>query len=109
MLNSILDYNASGVSNLMTAEEPAKTVQPHGRGELAARPWDFHRPEASLWWLVPAKEWPGFAMASLSFPTGSSTLVPPAPDSYAAGPATFCAPAGTFRRLEHQNLLRGRF
>src|SRR2546426_6795515 len=34
---------------------------------LSARPWDRHRPDDSLWWLVPSAVWPAYWHGKLIF------------------------------------------
>jgi len=33
--------------------------------KLHARPWHFHDPDASLWWLVPTADWPAYEHGKL--------------------------------------------
>ena len=33
--------------------------------KLHARPWNFHDPDASLWWLVPSGDWPAYKYGKL--------------------------------------------
>jgi len=48
------------MARIDTSEDLAKLIQKTCQPDLTPRPWDFNRPHACHWWLVPGTEWPAF-------------------------------------------------
>ena len=66
---------------MTSAKEVAHSLNDKLRLKLTPRPWNLHRPDDSLYWLVPSGEWPAYRYAKLVFSSGSDyprrTLVDP--------------------------------
>ena len=46
--------------------------------ELAARPFHRFHPDATVWWLIPSREWPAFKFGKLFFDAELPTMAPDA-------------------------------
>lgn len=56
---------------MTSAKEVAHSLNDKLRLKLTPRPWNLHRPDDSLYWLVPSGEWPAYRYAKFVFSSGS--------------------------------------
>ncbi len=53
------------VSNQVIIHNILKDLKDRGYEGFTARPWNYFKPESTLWWLVPSKEWPSYKFGKL--------------------------------------------
>lgn len=53
------------VSNQVIIHNMLKDLKDRGYGGFTARPWNYFKPESTLWWLVPSTEWPSYKYGKL--------------------------------------------
>jgi hypothetical protein len=71
-------------SDFMNARTLAHGVQLIADIDLVPRPYNRFDPDASLWWLVPATEWPAFKYGKLFF-TSDPHAIPGSRDGFYCG------------------------
>jgi hypothetical protein len=52
---------------IQSPEELAHAVNTQLQLGLTARPWNWHEPHSTFWWLVPSGEWPAYRHGKLAF------------------------------------------
>ncbi len=53
------------ISNQVITHEIMKALKVSGYDGFTARPWNYFKPETTLWWLVPSTEWPSYKYGKL--------------------------------------------
>lgn len=53
------------VSNQAIIQNMLKALKDKGFEGFTARPWNYFKPESTLWWLVPSTEWPSYKYGKL--------------------------------------------
>ena len=53
------------VSNQVITHEIMDALKANGYEGFTARPWNYFKPETTLWWLVPSTEWPSYKYGKL--------------------------------------------
>ncbi len=48
------------ISNQVIIHEILNALKDSGYEGFTARPWNYFKPETTLWWLVPSTEWPSY-------------------------------------------------
>jgi len=57
--------NNDRISNQIIIHEILKDLKDRGYEGFTARPWNYFKPESTLWWLVPSTEWPSYKYGKL--------------------------------------------
>ena len=53
------------ISNQVIIHEILNALKDSGYEGFTARPWNYFKPETTLWWLVPSTEWPSYKYGKL--------------------------------------------
>ena len=53
------------ISNQVIIHQILKDLKNRGYEGFTARPWNYFKPESTLWWLVPSTEWPSYKYGKL--------------------------------------------
>jgi len=53
------------ISNQVIVHELLKELKDKGFNRFTARPWNYYKPDTTLWWLVPSTEWPSYKYGKL--------------------------------------------
>jgi len=53
------------ISNQVIIQNILKYFKNKGYEGLTARPWNYYKPDSTLWWLVPSTEWPSYKYGKL--------------------------------------------
>ena len=57
--------NKGNISNQVIIHRVLEFLKNKGYKGLTARPWNYFKPESTLWWLVPSTEWPAYKYGKL--------------------------------------------
>ena len=57
--------NSDRVSNQAIIHNMLKDLKDKGFEGFTAKPWNYFKPESTLWWLVPSREWPSYKHGKL--------------------------------------------
>jgi len=48
------------ISNQLIVQEMLKAIKNRGYEGFTARPWNYFKPDTTIWWLVPSTDWPSY-------------------------------------------------
>ncbi len=65
VFQEVLTVGDIRISNQIIAHEVLERLKSEGYEQFTARPWNYFKPDTTLWWLVPSKEWPSFMYGKL--------------------------------------------
>ena len=53
------------ISNQVIIRDILKEIKANGYEGFTARPWNYYKPDSTLWWLVPSIQWPSYKFGKL--------------------------------------------
>lgn len=51
---------SNNISTNIVAHKALDELKNRGLDQFTLRPWNYYKPENTLWWLVPSKDWPSY-------------------------------------------------
>lgn len=67
---------SNNISTNIIAHKALDQLKDRGLDHFTLRPWNYFKPENTLWWLVPSKEWPSYKYGKIAIykPDNSEAL-----------------------------------
>lgn len=59
--------SSDSISNQTIIQSMLRNLKGKGFEGFTARPWNYFKPESTLWWLIPSTEWPAYKYGKLVF------------------------------------------
>jgi hypothetical protein len=57
---------STNISTNVASHKALDELKNRGFDHFTLRPWNYHKPENTLWWLVPSKEWPSYKYGKIA-------------------------------------------
>jgi len=57
---------SNSISTNMVSHKALDELKNRGFEHFTLRPWNYYKPENTLWWLVPSKEWPSYKYGKIA-------------------------------------------
>jgi hypothetical protein len=67
---------SNDISTNVVAHKVLEELKNRGFDHFTLRPWNLYKPENTLWWLVPSKDWPSYKYGKIAIykPKNSDSL-----------------------------------